>query len=163
MREYLKYCPDSGQIHWRKDRVQIPGMPAQIRSGDKAGWMGKTYMYITFNNEAWLSHRVAWFLFYGTQPPPIIDHKDADPTNNKISNLRKLNHTGNLLNVTKKTSGKSGIRGVHFDKRRGSWQAFINLNKKRHFIYYGHDFFEACCARKSAESAYWSHQTQFAT
>jgi hypothetical protein len=153
IRRYLGYCPYSGNIYWRSN-ITLPSIRIVSK---RAGWDSNGgYRYITFNKSAYLAHRVAWFLFYGVQPPEFIDHMDTNKSNNRIWNLREIDYTGNLLNVTKKTSGKSGIRGVWFDKRRGSWQAFINLHKKRHPLYYGQDFFEACCARKSAESAYWS-------
>lgn len=49
---------------------------------------------------------------------------------------------------------KKGILGIEVDSREGRAVKFMAAaypNGKRHKLYYGDDFFEACCARKSYE------------
>ena len=52
----------------------------------------------------------------------------------------------------------SGIVGVGIYKKRNGnsinwwYRSRIYVDDKDHIVYFGHDFFEACCARKSAES-----------
>jgi hypothetical protein len=46
---------------------------------------------------------------------------------------------------------KLGIKEVRFRKDRLKWEARITVDKVKHLLYYGNDFFEACCRRKAAE------------
>ena len=47
----------------------------------------------------YLGHRVAWFLHYGTQPPPLIDHDNRIRNDNRICNLRDAGERLNGLNA----------------------------------------------------------------
>lgn len=44
---------------------------------------------------------------------------------------------------------KSGIKGVFYSESRGKWTAATSSGKQ---LYWGYDFFEACCKRKSWEA-----------
>ena len=46
---------------------------------------------------------------------------------------------------------KLGITGVYYDAIRNRYLAVITSKRKQKRLYYGNDFLEACCARKSAE------------
>ena len=46
----------------------------------------------------------------------------------------------------------SGIAGVRYIRARDSWIAAFFVNGLEHKLYYGSDFFEACCARKAWEA-----------
>jgi hypothetical protein len=52
-------------------------------------------------------------------------------------------------------NNNSGISGVHKDHRRGTWVAQLGCEK----LGTSHDFFEACCLRKSAEALKWNLHT----
>jgi hypothetical protein len=56
--------------------------------------------------------------------------------------------------ITERTDSKTGIVGVVLDPRRKEprWVAGGKENGIRVPLYYGPDFFEACCARKSWEA-----------
>ena len=45
----------------------------------------------------------------------------------------------------------TGLKGVRFDKKRRNWEVACSLNGIRSFLYWGGDFFEACCIRKAWE------------
>lgn len=51
-------------------------------------------------------------------------------------------------------NNKSGLAGVSFKEDENKWIAYISVNKKRINLGRFDDFFEACCARKSAENKY---------
>ncbi|WP_410825972.1 HNH endonuclease signature motif containing protein, partial [Methylobacterium sp. sgz302003] len=78
-RRYL-YDPASGIISRR-----VTGGWRQIRQISNAG-------YIRFNHSgrSLLAHRVAWKLYHGVDPGPILDHIDRNRLNNKICNLREV-------------------------------------------------------------------------
>lgn len=54
---------------------------------------------------------------------------------------------------------KLGIKEVRFRKDRSKWEARITVDKVKHLLYYGDNFFEACCQRKSAELKYYKGVT----
>lgn len=45
----------------------------------------------------------------------------------------------------------TGVKGVRWRDERSVWEAIIAKEKTSHRLYYGTDFFEAVCLRKSAE------------
>ena len=45
----------------------------------------------------------------------------------------------------------TGITGVYYHKRDKAWSAQTQIGDTTYNLYYGKDFFEACCARKSWE------------
>lgn len=54
------------------------------------------------------------------------------------------------------TKGNTGVNGVYWKNANGKFQARITDDlKKRRSLGYFHDFFEAVCARKSAEIRLW--------
>jgi hypothetical protein len=48
-----------------------------------------------------------------------------------------------------------GIKEVRFRKDRLKWEARITVDKQKHMLYYGNDFFEAVCRRRSAELKFY--------
>lgn len=53
------------------------------------------------------------------------------------------------------TDNKSKIAGVYKEKQTEMWKAFISKQGKQVTLGRFKDFFEACCARKSAENLYY--------
>ena len=69
------------------------------------------------------AHRVIWFMFYGEIPEGmLVDHINGDRSDNRIENLRLVNHTDNSQNCTGK--------GYYQVKKTGRWQAYIYVNYK---------------------------------
>lgn len=122
------------------------------RKGSEAGWemtCGKLkYRSVQIEYKSYLAHRIIWLMEKGYWPE-TIDHIDGNGLNNKIENLRDVKFKENLKNRTTQSNSNTGISGV--TKRGGKWRVRINDNKTRINIGNFSDFFEACCARKSAE------------
>ena len=77
-------------------------------------------------------HRLIWFYMNGEMPNNLqIDHIDHNGLNNKWNNLRKVTHTENQQNSSRRKDNISGITGVHYDDINNKWIATINANKKR--------------------------------
>lgn len=53
------------------------------------------------------------------------------------------------------TKSTTGVRGVYFNKRKGSYQAFINVDKKPKYLGSSKDFRKAVALRKNAEKEFW--------
>lgn len=107
------------------------------------------------------AHRVVFEMYYGFEPDNI-DHINGNGLDNRPCNLRSVSTRINNMNLRKRSNNSSGITGVSFDKRKSRLRSYINVkeeNKKTRQIFLGYfdDFFEACCARKSAERKYGFH------
>jgi hypothetical protein len=59
---------------------------------------------------------------------------------------------------TDKPTAKSttGVRGVYFNKRKESYQAFINVDKKTKYLGSSKDFKTAVALRQKAEKEFWN-------
>jgi hypothetical protein len=80
LRQFFQYDQVTGVITWRVDRIGSCGAVV-AKGGTTAGWIDtRGYRQITFFNRNYPAHRIAWKLFYGTEPPPIIDHVDRNRT-----------------------------------------------------------------------------------
>lgn len=53
----------------------------------------------------------------------------------------------------------TGVRGVYFNKRKSTYQAFINVNKKSIYLGSSKNFDEVVKLRKDAEVEYGYKQT----
>lgn len=83
------------------------------------------------------------------------DHIDRNELNNQRSNLRKCSQRENNFNKGLKSTNKSGIIGVHWDKRRSMWYATLVVDN----VYMLHKRFknkeDAIKARLEAETKYF--------
>lgn len=97
------------------------------------------------------AHRLVWAHQKGVMPVGDIDHIDGDGMNNRIENLRCVDRGENSRNARLCKRNTSGVCGVHRHKGKDYWRSVINKDGKRILLGHYKDFFEAVCARKSAE------------
>ena len=109
------------------------------------------YLDISINHASYRIHRIIWLYVYGCFPINQIDHINGNGLDNRLCNLRDVTNTVNCRNQKRRKTNMSGIMGVH--RRNKIWVAQIDSNHIGHFA----DFFEACCARKSAEAKHSYH------
>lgn len=122
LREQLHYDPLTGVFKWRVSR---PGVAA----GKIAGNRRQGYWVITIDRRTYGAHRLAWLYVHGTMPKEV-DHRDGDPGNNRLDNLRPATRAQNGANRRVCKSNKTGYTGVSFIKSRGKYQATIGINGK---------------------------------
>lgn len=92
--------------------------------------------------------RVIWEGMVCPIPPGHeVDHIDGNPLNNRLDNLRVVTKEENMRNRSMHSNVKSGIMGVQWKRTQNRWDSGISGKR----LYWGLDFFEACCVRKSAE------------
>lgn len=86
--EWLRYCPESGNLYWRKCTSRTGTGPNQ--PGKLAGTTHHYgYRVVNFKGKMYQQHRIVWELHHGPIPAHLtIDHIDRDGTNNLLSNLR---------------------------------------------------------------------------
>lgn len=85
----------------------------------------------------------------------IVDHIDGDKLNNRTSNLRIVTKSQNAMNSKIRANSRTGITGVHFDKRDSVYQAYISVNGKKLNLGRFKNIEDAKSARLSAEIEYF--------
>lgn len=96
----------------------------KAKPGEIAGVLNKQgYFRIGYKQKTYLSHRVVWLLTYGKWPEGRLDHKDGNPKNNAIANLRVATPSQNRANTRKNPNTSSPYVGVVLHKKSGRFQA----------------------------------------
>lgn len=116
------------------------------------------YIAISIDSKKYLAHRLAWLYMTGEWPENQTDHIDHVRDNNKWDNLRKATNQENLKNQSIRKNNESGITGVCWHKTANKWMAYINLSEGSKYLGIFTDWFEAACARKSADNKYGFHE-----
>jgi hypothetical protein len=156
LRELFDYEPETGILTHRGRRCEDfrskqAWQAWQARyAGKAAGWTQKRYLVVTVSKDGRKhkvpAHRLIWALVHGHWPPNDIDHRDGDPLNNRLTNLREATRAENSQNLP-----PSSTRGTVLDatqrKLRRPWRAYIRVNKKQVWL--------GCfAAREQAHAAY---------
>lgn len=152
LKEVLSYNSSTGEFVWLFDCVanKVKGKVAgSIKTGG--------YRQIRIEGQRYAAHRLAWLYVHGKFPPDEIDHINGMTDDNRIDNIRAVSHTENAKNRRMYKNNKSGIMGVAWAGKAKKWWSQIRLSGKTKSLGYHKDFFEACCARKSAEKKYTFH------
>lgn len=137
---------------WRSWNARFAGKEAGYVHNDNCG---NQYLILTINGNIIKAHRAAWFIVHGEMPDQI-DHINGNGLDNRISNLRNVSNQDNQRNCRLRKDNKTGVVGVR--NMHGKFASQIRVNKKDIHLGVFSDFFEACCARKSAESKFGFHK-----
>ena len=154
VRSILAYDQNTGILMWKVSR------PPRGKKGQEAGITnGQGSRSIGIRRRMYFAHRLAWLIMTGEWPPAQIDHKNGIPTDNRWENLRAATHSQNKCNQRVNKSNKAGIKGVHKRKDCNRWAAFIQINRKTHYL----GLFKTADAAKAAyEQAALRHHGDFA-
>lgn len=132
LKECLRYEAATGKLFWKARPVEHFKHAGTCRywnrryAGTPAFNIPTEWGYLRGNldKRAYLAHRVVWKLVRGTEPPPLVDHEDQTPTNNRDENLREATTPQNCINSAKRSK-------VSFDKGQGKWRARTTIDGKR--------------------------------
>lgn len=127
----------------------------------------KSRITVKIGLKAYGVHRIIWQLFNGPIPNKlVIDHKDGDPWNNKIENLRMVPQRINTKN--REDIGKSsGIVGVSFYRYKGELKYVVahvrenGENKLKYFSIAKYGFDKALELAKQAREKYLQNDPEF--
>jgi hypothetical protein len=117
LKKLFKYDPETGEF---TKLVTTGNSKAGLSSGHLAS---DGYLILCFKRKRFLAHRLAWLMYYGTEPKQVIDHIDGNRLNNKIQNLRDVSNSENLINNKRNRNG--GLRNTHYCNSRKKWVARI--------------------------------------
>lgn len=148
LRELLTYDSDTGAFTWIKApgrNYRYVGKPAGRR--DSNG-----YLIVGIDGNLYMAHRLAWFWTHKAWPEKQLDHRNRITDDNRMVNLREATYVQNSHNVGLQSRNVSGVRGVCYRPSRGIWRARVRHEGRDIYLYESPDFFEAVCARKSAEN-----------
>lgn len=99
------------------------------------------------HQQSWLLHR--YIMCY--TGPLVVDHIDRNPLNNQKRNLRVVEQWVNNLNAITPSHNTSGIKGVSYNSRTGSYEAYISINDVKKHIGTFKTLNEAADARQEFE------------
>jgi len=137
---------------WRAKR-------GSVNIGDSCGSVnGHGYLTIQLKGRRYQAHRIAFLYMMGVFPTNQIDHINGNKLDNRWVNLRPVTHRENGMNCPLRVNNKTGIPGVVWNKKAGKWQAQIKIFGANKYLGIYDDFFNACCARKLAETKNGFHK-----
>jgi hypothetical protein len=124
VKELFEY--KDGQLFWKNPKSN------RCKHGQLAGSIGKRgYWRVCINYKQHYQHRLIFLMFHG-HLPQILDHKDGNPLNNKIENLREATAAENLRNSKLRKNNTSGVKGVSWSKLHKKWRAVVMVNGVNH-------------------------------
>lgn len=138
LRSMLDYDPADGKFTWkpRSDGTCFDSKYAGLPAGSKrAGG----YVMISINGYGiYGAHRLAWAHYHGRAPDGEIDHRDQNPSNNAIDNLRPASSSQQKMNKRVQSNNRSGLKGAYFHAcRKGQqWRSQIKFEGRLIFIGY---------------------------
>jgi len=134
---------EDGRLYWR---VKPSG---NVKLNAEAGCVhGNGYREVSVNRKTYGVHRIVFLMFHGFIPP-IIDHIDNNPLNNRVENLRAATRSSNGCNRRAASNNSSGVKNVS-RSTDGKWVVMVQRDKKQH--YYGR-YLNLAEAAKVAEQA----------
>lgn len=153
LKELLTYDPLTGSFIWNKRDESLFKNSSSAKSwntkyaGKSAGFINKAgYLEIsifrkkdgTANRKRKITqqgHIIAWLYYYGHFPKNTIDHINGNTSDNRIINLRDIEHEINIENVTKaRKHNSTGVLGVTKCSCSQNYRARISVNKKQILI-----------------------------
>lgn len=138
LREAIDYDPLTGGMQWKHRPVEHFVSADSAKRWNKAH-AGKTihgtpdangYLRVNMRGTPFLAHQLIWALTHG-EYAEWIDHRNGNPSDNRLSNLRACTRADNQHNQRTRKTNTSGFKGVSFHKATGRWRASIFLHSKQ--------------------------------
>lgn len=124
LKELVNYDPDSGIFTWKIGRKKVFQNSVCGRV-DSNG-----YRVIGIDYSKYRACRLAFLYMNGEFPKHQVDHINRIKHDDRWENLRDVTSLENNQNTLKKSTNKSGYKGVSFHKKSNKWVAQICFNGK---------------------------------
>lgn len=126
LKVFLHYEPATGVFTWLRSH--------KYPAGTEAGYINdQGYRLIYVSGRDYRAHHLAWLYVHGCLPKEL-DHKNGNPADNRIHNLREATRSQNLGNTKKPRTNKSGYKGVSWHADGQFWQVHIKHNGVNHYL-----------------------------
>ena len=168
--QLLSYDKETGELRYSEAPIELFATQAAWKrhstflAGKTAGSVLDNgvcrYLKIQYQRKHLQAHHVAWFIATGehVQDGWFIDHINGDGLDNRMCNLRLVSMQENMRNkrlYRNKTIGIFGVLPMRGNRVR--YDVYIGGEEGQERVGIYEDFFEACCARKSAEIRHGYH------
>ena len=157
--ELISHCPETGSLTWKRRGTKrssfntaYAGRPALVTLSEHGYLVGEVH------GIRYYAHRVCWALHYGSWPRGLIDHIDANKTNNRIENLRDVSFLENSGNRRPNRHKASGLPvGVREGHTSGTFLARIRRDNVEYHLGTFDTVAEASAAYKGAKKCLGFH------
>jgi hypothetical protein len=105
-----------GKLYWKKRLSEN----SKYQVGDEAGGIAAGDRWMVGIGGKELYRSVIVFMLHEDYRPPVVDHINGNPSDDRIENLRAATWTQNLQNKTNPKANKTGFKGVKFDDRNAT-------------------------------------------
>jgi hypothetical protein len=106
------------------------------------------HLQITVDRKIYPPANLAWLYVYGVYPDGIVDHKDRNPKNNRIKNLRLATNQQNAFNRSVRSDSILGIKCIQGVP--GRYRVRVTASQELHHIGYFSTLRSAKAARNKA-------------
>lgn len=149
MKAVYHYDPLTGVFTFKQTR-------GGRKAGSKAGSIGSDgYWRLSLNKKKVAMHRAIFLYMTGSLPTASVDHINHDILDNRWCNLRAATNTQNQRNRTRNKNNVSGVTGV--TPSGNSWIAQVKVSGVTTYLGQHKEWWDAVCARKSADYRYNFH------
>lgn len=165
----LEYEPDTGLLRWKAKSLRGGSSDARTLAwntrlaGSVAGTRklspGKEYTQVSLQGRFYHAHRLIWVMLHGSiDDTLVIDHINGVGRDNRLVNLRLVEHSENQQNITMRRDNKTGVMGVRWNPEKRKWEAKITSRRVVTFLGYYDLFEDAVAARRAAQKQYGFHR-----
>lgn len=166
LRELLLLDAESGTLIWKKrSSLHFKGSATRTAAHTAANWNSRNaetpalccvdafgHLYGRIFNKCIYAHRAVYALTHGGWPEYEVDHINGNPSDNRPTNLRDVEHQVNQRNMKLSKASTTGVTGVTFNRRRQKWMAHITINGAYQHLGYHPDKASAIAARTQASA-----------
>lgn len=129
LRSMFSYNPETGELRWKVGKINRHGPQREVGSlvvpNNKS-----SHPRVRVGKATYLVHRIIWKMHTGEDPGRMqLDHKNGDPRDNRIKNLRLATPRDNQRNKGPGSLNKSGFKGVSWNKATGRWTTRLSYDK----------------------------------
>ena len=154
LNELLAYNPQTGELRWKVNRR------GAAKAGGIAGSLDASSGYVTIHVDSvnYKAHRICYKMATGWDAGVFeIDHINGVKFDNRLSNLRMVDHATNLRNSPRYSNNSSGYNGIYFHKATQKWMARIKVNTKWHYLGVFEKLEDAVAVRAAADVKHGFH------